>query len=208
MALKKPAVDKKAQLKSRTRTTTRNKTTGPYRGTGRVKTPADAMKAPGAKAALAKANKTAKAATAKPTVSSGSKGASLIKSAGKASARVARAGRGGLLGLAVTAAGFLGSKITNAALAERKTRSKLQKDAANKPEYKVEVTPMGNKSATPSKKYGTTLAGMKYTKGGDYAVYKKDSGDASNFRAAFAAARKGGKKTFEWRGRKYTTEKK
>jgi hypothetical protein len=41
-----------------------------------------------------------------------------------------------------------------------------------------------------------------------YAQYPKDSKQASGFRSAFSAARKAGKKSFTWEGRKYTTDKK
>jgi histone H1/5 len=44
------------------------------------------------------------------------------------------------------------------------------------------------------------------TKGGDYPVYAKKSDKAASFRKAFAAARKSGKKTFTWDGRKYNTK--
>lgn len=44
------------------------------------------------------------------------------------------------------------------------------------------------------------------TKGGDYPVYKKSSDKAASFRKAFATARKSGKKTFTWDGRKYNTK--
>ena len=50
------------------------------------------------------------------------------------------------------------------------------------------------------------LAGVKETKGGMYPKYKKKSKSAGSFRDAFKAARKGGKKTFEFQGRKYTSE--
>ncbi len=39
-----------------------------------------------------------------------------------------------------------------------------------------------------------------------YQVFDKDSTNARDFRAAFAAARKAGKKVFEWHGRMYTTK--
>ena len=42
----------------------------------------------------------------------------------------------------------------------------------------------------------------------DYPTYKSPTKSAASFRTAFAAARKAGKKTFTWEGRKYTTEKK
>lgn len=44
------------------------------------------------------------------------------------------------------------------------------------------------------------------TKGGNYPVYAKKSDKAASFRKAFAAARKSGKKTFTWDGRKYNTK--
>ncbi len=46
------------------------------------------------------------------------------------------------------------------------------------------------------------------TEGGAFPTYKKKSGAAKSFRAAFAEASKAGKKTFTWDGRKYTTKKK
>ncbi len=47
---------------------------------------------------------------------------------------------------------------------------------------------------------------MRKTGGGDYPVYKKGSSSAQSFRAAFASARKAGKKEFTWQGRKYNTK--
>ena len=44
------------------------------------------------------------------------------------------------------------------------------------------------------------------TKGGSYPVYKKDSTNASEFRSAFSAARKAGKSSFSFAGRKYSTK--
>lgn len=48
--------------------------------------------------------------------------------------------------------------------------------------------------------------GVKKTKAGNYPVYSKKSSAAKSFRSAFADARKSGKKTFTWQGRKYTTK--
>lgn len=45
------------------------------------------------------------------------------------------------------------------------------------------------------------------TEGGAYPTYKKESKPAKSFRDAFAEARKAGKDTFEWHGRKYTTDR-
>ncbi len=48
------------------------------------------------------------------------------------------------------------------------------------------------------------------TKGGEYKVYKKNSGEAKSFRKAFLAAKKDPKKLtkFKWRGRWYSTKEK
>jgi hypothetical protein len=48
--------------------------------------------------------------------------------------------------------------------------------------------------------------GFKQTEAGKFPVYPKASPSAQSFRGAFADARKGGKKTFTWQGRKYTTD--
>lgn len=44
------------------------------------------------------------------------------------------------------------------------------------------------------------------TKGGDYPVFKKSSTNAQEFRSAFATARKSGKSSFSFGGRKYSTK--
>lgn len=46
---------------------------------------------------------------------------------------------------------------------------------------------------------------VKVTQGGAYASYGKKTKAAKSFRSSFAAARKAGKKTFTWDGRKYST---
>jgi hypothetical protein len=53
---------------------------------------------------------------------------------------------------------------------------------------------------------GEDVASVTLTGGGIYPTYKKKSEPAKNFKSAFAAARKAGKKTFTWDGRKYTTK--
>ena len=70
------------------------------------------------------------------------------------------------------------------------------------------------KAASGSRKEktaGLNVAGKKpssvvATKGGDYPVYPKKSQAAESFKSAFAKARKGGGKTFEWKGRSYSTK--
>jgi hypothetical protein len=46
------------------------------------------------------------------------------------------------------------------------------------------------------------------TKGGTYPTFKKDSTIANDFKSAFAKARREGKSTFMWDGRKYSTKTK
>lgn len=41
---------------------------------------------------------------------------------------------------------------------------------------------------------------------GNYPIYRKDSAPAKDFRATYNKAKKEGKKTFTWQGRKYTTK--
>jgi hypothetical protein len=62
-------------------------------------------------------------------------------------------------------------------------------------------------SSAPPKKGGYTGKSVR-TKGGDYPVFKKGSDESSDFKSAFAAARKAGKDTFTWQGRKYNTKTK
>ena len=74
------------------------------------------------------------------------------------------------------------------------------------PPTRVSPTAPTPKADAPKKKVSNKPVSTVKTKGGDYPVYKKDSGKAKNFRETFAAAKKAGKATFEWDGRKYTTE--
>ena len=50
------------------------------------------------------------------------------------------------------------------------------------------------------------VRGSEQTGAGKFPVYGGKMQAAKSFRATFADARKGGKKTFEWQGRKYTTD--
>jgi hypothetical protein len=70
---------------------------------------------------------------------------------------------------------------------------------------KTQTAPAGADAYTPVRtKIDKPVKTVK-TKGGDYHVYKKGSGTAKSFRQAFREARKAGKSTFTWQGRKYTT---
>lgn len=60
----------------------------------------------------------------------------------------------------------------------------------------------------PAKAASSTSSKDGRTNPKDYPTYKAPTKSAQSFRTAFAAARKAGKKTFTWEGRKYTTEKK
>jgi hypothetical protein len=61
-------------------------------------------------------------------------------------------------------------------------------------------------NATPESPSSNRPVAIARTKGGDFPQYVKNSAKAKTYREAFAAARKAGKDTFSWDGRKYTTE--
>ena len=52
------------------------------------------------------------------------------------------------------------------------------------------------------------ITGRTMTRAGEYKTFAKDSSAAKGFRKAFAAAKKDGKKTFMWNGKRYTTKTK
>ena len=80
---------------------------------------------------------------------------------------------------------------------------KINKLGANKlvVPKNVDVT-----KSKPSGKIRKKPQSVTITEGGAYPTYKKKSKPAKSFRKSFAAARKAGKKTFMWDGRKYTTK--
>ena len=87
--------------------------------------------------------------------------------------------------------------------------------APKSPRTTAKTTPASKQSLRKERQAKTTMAvnaskvtGSKKTKGGDYKTYAKGSSAAKNFRSAFAAAKKAGKKTFTWNGKRYTTETK
>ena len=61
-------------------------------------------------------------------------------------------------------------------------------------------------NATPESPSSNRPVDIARTKGGDFPQYVKNAPKAESFRGAFASARKAGKDTFTWDGRKYTTE--
>lgn len=66
----------------------------------------------------------------------------------------------------------------------------------------------GSKSSGSSNKGGSLVTGKTKTKGGTYPTFKKGSTIANDFKSAFAKARREGKSTFMWDGRKYSTKTK
>jgi len=71
-------------------------------------------------------------------------------------------------------------------------------------------TSSSNTSSSRSKSpaQGGLVTGKTKTKGGNYPSFKKDSTIAKDFRSAFAKAKRDGKSTFMWDGRKYSTKTK
>ena len=89
-----------------------------------------------------------------------------------------------------------------------KTTSKTTKGTSEKPKSRNTVkektkSKIGNKGAIQTKTSTKNKADPK-----DFPTYKKGTKSAGSFRAATAAAKKAGKKTFTWEGRKYSTKEK
>ena len=107
------------------------------------------------------------------------------------------------------------AKATTGSRPSASAYTRVEKTPAGKPK-----PPRTSATTTPAKKAElrkerqakTTMAvnaskvtGSKNTKGGEYKTYAKGSAAAKNFRSAFAAAKKAGKKTFTWDGKRYST---
>ena len=91
--------------------------------------------------------------------------------------------------------------------ARRERIAKANEDAAKRSKKKRDDRRQARKdrrAARRDKKQGVVK--KVETKGGDYPVYKKESKKAESFRSKFARKRKAGAKTFNWKGRSYTTE--
>lgn len=116
-------------------------------------------------------------------------------------------------------------KESNRRKAERKKEIKAKRTKESQAAYKspitgVEKSAAKKKGITTSDEYRpvdkvhpelhtvTRKDTRVKTKGGDYPVYRKDTTSSKSFSKTFGAARKAGKKTFEWQGRKYTTKTK
>jgi len=90
-----------------------------------------------------------------------------------------------------------------------KEEEKTDPDAFGKHQYE-ESKKSPHKSVRKAVKAGAKRRGIiptktVKTKGGDYGVYAKKSRTAQSFRDAFRDARKSGAKTFEWKGKKYSS---
>lgn len=127
-------------------------------------------------------------------------------------AKVAAAGVAGA-GAAYTAGGMVDKAVasnTKSAAEKQKAYAAARDDIPSvaskaKAESKPKASAPAAKGAAKSGAKGDVVKTVR-TKGGDYPVYKKNSSQAASFRAAFAAARKDGKKVFTWEGRKYNTK--
>lgn len=120
-------------------------------------------------------------------------------------------------GAAYTAGGMVDKAVTSntkSAAEKQKAYAAARDDVPEIPSTAKDAAPKKSSPQPATKKQGGSKAsGSKgaaantvRTKGGDYPVYNKNSSQAASFRAAFAAARKAGKKVFTWEGRKYNTK--
>jgi len=113
----------------------------------------------------------------------------------------------------------LGEKLTKAGRKRASARKnvkkinkrviKLAKKGKVKKAMATVKTPSAASLKAGLKMHGKIKKGWKSvtpTAGGAYPTYGKKTRSAKSFKKTFAAARKGGKKTFSWQGRKYTTK--
>lgn len=99
---------------------------------------------------------------------------------------------------------------------KRLNKSKEQKriqdewDWGNSGGGKPPSGPVGSAANKPTakKQTATKKPTAKKPKSKDFPTYDKNSKSATSFRSATAAAKKAGKKTFTWEGRKYSTKEK
>lgn len=87
------------------------------------------------------------------------------------------------------------------------------KDPTPKRKPKTSSMTTKGKSEKPPKSRNTVkdkpkASASKQVNPKDFPTYKKDTKSAGSFRAATTAAKKAGKKTFTWEGRKYSTKEK
>ena len=100
--------------------------------------------------------------------------------------------------------GVKGNRAKGTATKYAKLKGRKGSGYVSKYEYKAKPK---SKGGTGIAKRTTPLHSVvKTKKGPTYAKYKKKSATAGKFRSAYAAARKGGKKTFTWQGRKYKSD--
>jgi len=114
---------------------------------------------------------------------------------------------------ATAATGAAAGTVVAAAPSDKKDKPKAKTKPKTAPKAKPASKPKSKPKAKPKSK--TNLSAVRNTptssvktKGGDYSVYRKSSSTAGSFRKAYAAAKKGGKTTFSWQGRKYAVKDK
>jgi DNA-binding protein HU-beta len=102
--------------------------------------------------------------------------------------------------------GVKGSRAKGKATKYAKLKGRKGSGYVSKYEYKAKPKSKGGKGVV--KKTTPIHSVVKTKKGPTYVKYKKKSMAAGKFRSAFSAARKSGKKTFTWQGRRYSTKTK
>ena len=98
-------------------------------------------------------------------------------------------------------------KKVSASSRRRNTRVSTKKDEPKK-QSKAIVNQRFQSDLAIKKSKNRDQVGSVKTKDGEFKVFKKDSAAAQSFRTAFAKAKKEGKKTFTWNGKKYSTKTK
>lgn len=109
-------------------------------------------------------------------------------------------------GAAYTAGGMVDKAVASnkkSAAEKQKAYAAARDDVPSVPAAAKKDTP--KEAAKPAPQASAKASTSKAT-GGKYPVYNKNSSQAASFRAAFADARKAGKKEFTWEGRKYNTK--
>ena len=100
--------------------------------------------------------------------------------------------------------GVKGNRAKGTATKYAKLKGRKGSGYVSKYEYKAKPKSKGGKGVV--KKTTPIHSVVKTKKGPTYVKYKKKSMAAGKFRSAYAAARKGGKKTFTWQGRRYKSD--
>ena len=99
-------------------------------------------------------------------------------------------------------------RTANATLGQDKKGKPSTKKVAAKTPVPASTTASKGAGNRASNQAASKITGRKMTRAGEYKTFAKDSSAAQKFRSAFATAKKAGKKTFTWNGKKYTTQTK